>query len=146
MYTRISAILCPNTTDRCPARISHKHSARISRRYSARKACRHSARIFCWRTHCRGWGSGWNHRPLGLAQAITPFNSNISRCLACLCVEIHCVVIRHDHVSHIALGEVFKYTNSRASGRNQTSFISGETYPQELWAEPLGVEICWNGS
>ena len=120
--------------------------------------CQNIAQIFCqkilqtfcqeifWRTHYRGWGSGWNHRPLGLAQAITPFNSNISRCLACLCVEIHCVVMKHDHVSHIALGDVFKYTNSRASDRNQTSFIRGETYPQELWAEPLGVEICWNGS
>ena len=47
IYTRISAILCPNITARYSARISHKHSARISRRYSARKSCRHSARIFC---------------------------------------------------------------------------------------------------
>ena len=31
--------------------------------------------------------------------------------------------MKHDHVSHIALGDVFKYTNSRASDRNQTSFI-----------------------
>ena len=125
----------------------------------AQTFCQNIAQIFCQKslqTFCqdilltdtlqgvRVWVE--NHRPLGLAQTITPFNSNISRCLACLCVEIHCVVMKHDHVSHIALGEVFKYTNSRASGRNQTSFIRGETYPQELWAEPLGVEICWNGS
>ena len=125
MLQYCSQIFCHNI-------FSNKHFARISRRYSARKSRRHSARIPCWRTHHRGWWSGWNHRPLGLAQAIIPLNS---RCLACLwhrwlatCVGSLCGARTEEQATEIknlsSAEKLFTRTMSRA----------------------LALKMDWNGS
>lgn len=74
--------------------------------------CHRIILIFCqgisWQTNDRGWWSGRNHRPFECVQTIVLVAPTCTG-LPCLtsrwlvtCIKIHCVVMKHEHESHIS--------------------------------------------